>query len=151
MVHTEMLIVVAVIFFTLLLIEIASPTTVDIVSLFSDLVINYSGERVDLDNFFIGCVDVRDVAHYLITLYENPSAQGHHLCIESITRLIDFTDKVANIYPEFPVQRVQEDKQEWVMRAKDPAKRLIDLGVRFTPIDKTIKDTVDYFRSKALI
>ncbi|GJM92698.1 hypothetical protein PR202_ga09191 [Eleusine coracana subsp. coracana] len=109
------------------------------------------GERVDLDDFFIGCVDVRDVAHSLITLYENPSAQGRHLCIESITRLIDFTDKVADMYPEFSVQRVQEDKQEWLMRAKDPAKKLIDLGVPFTLIDKTIKDTVDCFRSKALI
>ncbi|GJM92699.1 hypothetical protein PR202_ga09192 [Eleusine coracana subsp. coracana] len=109
------------------------------------------GERVDLDDFFIGCVDVRDVVHSLITLYENPSAQGRHLCIESITRLIDFTDKVADMYPESPVQRVQEDKQEWLMRAKDPAKKLIDLGVPFTPIDKTIKDTVDCFRSKALI
>ncbi|KAK3162338.1 hypothetical protein QOZ80_1BG0088530 [Eleusine coracana subsp. coracana] len=108
------------------------------------------GER-DLDDIFIGCVDVRDVAHSLITLYENPSAQGRHLCMESITRSIDFLDEVADMYPEFPVQRVQEDKQKWVIRAKDPAKKLIDLGVCFTPIDKTIKDTVDCFRSKALI
>ncbi|GJN17303.1 hypothetical protein PR202_gb04360 [Eleusine coracana subsp. coracana] len=111
---------------------------------------NYVGER-DLDDIFIGCVDVRDVAHSLITLYENPSAQGRHLCMESITRSIDFLDEVADMYPEFPVQRVQEDKQKWVIRAKDPAKKLIDLGVCFTPIDKTIKDTVDCFRSKALI
>ncbi|GJN17292.1 hypothetical protein PR202_gb04348 [Eleusine coracana subsp. coracana] len=65
---------------------------------------NYVGER-DLDDIFIGCVDVRDVAHSLITLYENPSAQGRHLCMESITRSIDFLDEVADMYPEFPVQR----------------------------------------------
>ncbi|GJM92684.1 hypothetical protein PR202_ga09176 [Eleusine coracana subsp. coracana] len=118
------------------------------------------GERVDLDDFFIGCVDVRDVAHSLITLYENPSAQGRHLCIESITRLIDFTDKVADMYPEFSVQsfffltyasEFRRTNKKWLMRAKDPAKKLIDLGVPFTLIDKTIKDTVDCFRSKALI
>lgn len=109
------------------------------------------GERVDLDDFFIGCVDVRDVAHALIVLSENPSAQGRYLCLESVARWIDFTNKVADLYPEYPVQRIQEDKQGWVMRAKDPSKKLIDLGVRFTPIDRTIKDTVDCFRSKALI
>ncbi|KAL6616310.1 hypothetical protein ACP70R_038580 [Stipagrostis hirtigluma subsp. patula] len=109
------------------------------------------GVRLDLDAFYVGCVDVRDVAHSLLLLYESESAQGRHLCMESIERLVDFTDKVADLYPEFPVQRVKEDKQGWVVRAKDPSKKLIDLGVRFTPFDKTIRDTVECFRSKALI
>jgi hypothetical protein len=47
--------------------------------------------------------------------------------------------------------RIQEDKQDWVVRAKDPSKKLINLGVRFTPLDKTIADTMDCFRSKGLI
>lgn len=47
--------------------------------------------------------------------------------------------------------REEEDKQGWVVRAKDPSKKLIDLGVRFTPLDETIKDTVDCFRSKGII
>ena len=50
---------------------------------------NYPGERLDLDDIYMGCVDVRDVAHSLIMLYENPSAQGRHLCIESVERLVD--------------------------------------------------------------
>jgi hypothetical protein len=66
---------------------------------------NHAGERVDLDLLFIGSVDVRDVARSLIVLYENPSTRGRHLCMESIARLIDFTDKVAELYPELPVQR----------------------------------------------
>jgi hypothetical protein len=66
---------------------------------------NHTGERVNLDFKFIGSVDVRDVAHSLIVLYENPSARGRHLCMESVARLIDFTDKVADLYPELPVQR----------------------------------------------
>ena len=47
--------------------------------------------------------------------------------------------------------RIQEDKQEWVVRAKDPSKKLIELGVRFIPSDKIIMDTMDCFRSKGLI
>ncbi|KAJ1286033.1 hypothetical protein BS78_03G323000 [Paspalum vaginatum] len=110
------------------------------------------GERLDhLDKLYVGCVDVRDVADSLMMLYENPSAQGRHLCIESVERLVDFTNKIADLYPEYPVQRTLEDKQGWVVRAKDPSKKLIELGARFTPFDKTIRDTVDCFRSKGLI
>ncbi|XP_066310121.1 phenylacetaldehyde reductase-like isoform X1 [Miscanthus floridulus] len=109
------------------------------------------GERLDLDDIYMGCVDVRDVAHSLIMLYENPSAQGRHLCIESVERLVDLANKIADLYPEHPVQRIREDKQGWVVRTKEPSKKLIKLGVRFTPLDETIKDTVDCFRSKGLI
>jgi hypothetical protein len=66
---------------------------------------NHAGERVDQYLLFIGCIDVREVAHSLIVLYENPSARGRHLCIESIARLIALMDKVADLYPEHPVQR----------------------------------------------
>ncbi|TVU36681.1 hypothetical protein EJB05_18625 [Eragrostis curvula] len=86
------------------------------------------GKRIDLDDVYMGCVDVRDVAHSLMVLYENPSARGRHLCMESVDRMIDFTNKVADLYPELPVQRIQEDKQDWVVRAKDPSKKLINLG-----------------------
>ncbi|TVU36682.1 hypothetical protein EJB05_18626 [Eragrostis curvula] len=109
------------------------------------------GESFDMDAFFIGSVDVRDVAQSLIALYENPSAQGRHLCLESSQRMVDFTNKLADLYPELPVQRIQEDKQQWVVRAKDPSKKLINLGVRFTPFEKTISDTMDCFKSKGLI
>ncbi|CAO1946449.1 unnamed protein product [Urochloa humidicola] len=109
------------------------------------------GERFDMDEYFLGCVDVRDVAQSLVALYENSSAQGRHLCLESAERMVDFTNKLADLYPELPVQRIQEDKQEWVVRAKDPSKKLIELGVRFNPFDKIITDTMDCFRSKGLI
>ena len=35
----------------------------------------HAGERLDMDAYHIGCVDVRDVAQSLIVLYENPSAR----------------------------------------------------------------------------
>ncbi|CAL4960679.1 unnamed protein product [Urochloa decumbens] len=109
------------------------------------------GERFDMDEYFLGCVDVRDVAQSLVALYEKPSAQGRHLCLESAERMVDFTNKLADLYPELPIQRIQEDKQQWVARAKDPSKKLIELGVRFNPFDKIITGTMDCFRAKGLI
>lgn len=109
------------------------------------------GKRFDMDQYFIGCVDVRDVAQSLVALYENPSPEGRHLCTESAVRMVDFTNKLADLYPMLPVERIQEDKQGWVVRAKDPSKKLINLGVRFTSFDKTITDTMDCFKSKGLV
>ncbi|XP_047060297.1 phenylacetaldehyde reductase-like [Lolium rigidum] len=109
------------------------------------------GQKLDMEPYYIGCVDVRDVAQSLLVLYENPSAQGRHLCLESTERLVDFIDKLANLYPEFPLHRIKEDKQVWVVRSKVGSQKLIDLGVRFTPFEKTVRDTVDCLRSKGLI
>ena len=58
-----------------------------------------------MDEYFLGCVDVRDVVQSLVALYESSSAQGRHLCGESIERMVDFTNKLADLYPELPVQR----------------------------------------------
>uniref|UniRef100_A0A0A9B3L9 Uncharacterized protein n=1 Tax=Arundo donax TaxID=35708 RepID=A0A0A9B3L9_ARUDO len=68
-------------------------------------------------------------------------------------RWVDFTSNIADIYPELPVHRIKEDKQGWVAWAKDPSssKKLINLGVRFTLFDTTIRDTVDCLRRKGLI
>ncbi|CAO2177701.1 unnamed protein product [Urochloa humidicola] len=109
------------------------------------------GQQLELDAVYTGCVDVRDVAQSAIVLYENPSAQGRHLCLASMERLVDFTGRLADMYPELPVHRVEEDKQGWLLRAKDPSKKLIDLGVRFIPFDQTVRETVDCFRNKGLI
>ncbi|KAJ3669045.1 hypothetical protein LUZ60_010995 [Juncus effusus] len=109
------------------------------------------GEQLDLNDMYIGCVDVRDVAKGMILIYENLHAKGRHFCEESVARWVDFVDKVAELCPEFPVQRVLEDKQSWVVRSEKPAKKLIDLGLEFTPIEKTIKDIVESLRSKGLV
>ncbi|KAF8775442.1 hypothetical protein HU200_004865 [Digitaria exilis] len=109
------------------------------------------GGRLDMDGYQIGCVDVRDVACSLIVLYENPSAQGRHLCLESIERMVDLTNRLAELYPDLPVNRISKDGQGWVVRAKDSSKKLINLGLRFTPLDKTIRDAVDCLMIKGLI
>ncbi|CAN6338146.1 unnamed protein product [Urochloa humidicola] len=110
-----------------------------------------SGQRLDMD-MYMGYVDVRDVATSLVMLYETPSARGRHLCMESIERMVDFTDKVADLYPDFSIPRIMEDKQSWIVRAKDPSKKLISLGILFsTPFEKTMNDTMECFKSKGLI
>ncbi|KAH7672576.1 Cinnamoyl-CoA reductase protein [Dioscorea alata] len=102
-------------------------------------------------NFFIGPVHVEDVALAHILLYENPAASGRHLCIESICHWSDFASKAAELYPEYKIPSFPKDTQPGVLRAQNPSKKLIALGMSFIPMEQIIKDAVESLKSKAYI
>lgn len=56
-------------------------------------------------DFYMGPVHVEDVALAHILLYENPSASGRHLCVQSIAHWSDFASRVAELYPEYKVPK----------------------------------------------
>ncbi|KAJ3709197.1 hypothetical protein LUZ61_012902 [Rhynchospora tenuis] len=109
------------------------------------------GIQVPMDYLYIGCVDVRDVATAMILLHENPSAKGRHLCEEAITKFSDLVNKICDLYPEYQIKRIEEDRQPWLVRADNPSKKLMDLGLEFSPMENIIKDTVDSLKSKGCI
>ncbi|KAJ3669437.1 hypothetical protein LUZ60_011387 [Juncus effusus] len=102
-------------------------------------------------DIYMGPVHVEDVALAHILLYENPSASGRHLCVESIAHWSDFTAKVAELYPQYKVPKLPKDTQPGLLRAKDPAKKLIALGVEFKSTEKIIKDSMESLKSKGYI
>ncbi|EEF35783.1 phenylacetaldehyde reductase [Ricinus communis] len=102
-------------------------------------------------DFFMGSVHFKDVAMAHIMVYENPSASGRHLCVEAISHYGDFVAKVAELYPEYKVPRLPKDTQPGLLRAKDGAKKLMELGLEFIPMEQIIKDAVESLKSKGLI
>ncbi|KAJ9167449.1 hypothetical protein P3X46_022101 [Hevea brasiliensis] len=103
------------------------------------------------ENFFMGSVHFKDVALAHIMVYENPSASGRHLCVEAISHYGDFVAKVAELYPEYKIPSLPKDTQPGLLRAKDGAKKLMDLGLEFIPMEQIIKDAVESLKSKGLI
>ncbi|KAF7061877.1 hypothetical protein CFC21_068534 [Triticum aestivum] len=102
-------------------------------------------------DFFIGPVHVEDVALAHITLFENPSASGRHLCVEPICHWSDFASKVAELYPDYKVPKFREDTQPGLVRAEAVPKKLMALGLQFTPLEKIIRDAVESLRSRGCI
>ncbi|XP_009397092.2 cinnamoyl-CoA reductase CAD2 [Musa acuminata AAA Group] len=102
-------------------------------------------------DFYMGSVHVKDVALAHILLYENPSATGRHLCVEAISHWSDFASKVAQLYPDYKVPRFPKDTQPGLLRAQNPAKKLIELGMEFTSMEQIIKDAVESLKSKGYI
>ncbi|XP_050226156.1 phenylacetaldehyde reductase [Mercurialis annua] len=102
-------------------------------------------------DFFMGSVHFKDVAMAHVLVYENPSASGRHLCVEAISHYGDFVAKVAELYPEYQVPRLPKDTQPGLLRAKDGAKKLIDMGLEFILMDQIIKDAVECLKSKGFV
>ncbi|KAL5974953.1 hypothetical protein ACLOJK_031629 [Asimina triloba] len=109
------------------------------------------GNTEEYGDFYMGSVHVKDVALAHILVYENPSASGRHLCVEAICHFSDFAVKVAELYPEYKIPSFPKDTQPGLLRAKNPSRKLIDLGLQFTPMEQIIKDSVESLRSKGFI
>ncbi|KAI3742530.1 hypothetical protein L1987_60215 [Smallanthus sonchifolius] len=103
------------------------------------------------ENFFMGSIHVKDVALAHILVYENTSATGRHMCVESISHYGDFAAKVAELYPEYIIPRLSKDTQPGLMRSKNGAKKLVDLGLEFTPLEQIIRDGVESLKNKGYL
>ncbi|GMH12343.1 hypothetical protein Nepgr_014184 [Nepenthes gracilis] len=102
-------------------------------------------------DFYMGPVHVKDVALAHIMVYENKSATGRHLCVESISHFGDFAAKVAEMYPSYNVPRMPKDTQPGLLRAKNGSQKLMDLGLQFIPVEQIIKDAVESLRGKGYV
>ncbi|KAL8260360.1 hypothetical protein R6Q59_028313 [Mikania micrantha] len=103
------------------------------------------------ENFFMGSVHVKDVALAHILVYENTSATGRHMCVESISHYGDFAAKVAELYPEYNIPRLPKDTQPGLMRSKNGSKKLMDLGLEITSLEQIIRDSVESLKSKGFL
>jgi nucleoside-diphosphate-sugar epimerase len=102
-------------------------------------------------NIYMGCVHVKDVAEGHILLYETSSASGRHLCIEAITHWSDFAEMVAKLYPEYKIHRFTEVTQPGLLRVQNASKKLMDLGLVFTPMEQVIKDSLSSLKEKGFL
>ncbi|CAN0903992.1 Cinnamoyl-CoA reductase 1 [Linum grandiflorum] len=103
------------------------------------------------EDFFMGSVHFKDVALAHIMVYENPSAAGRHLCVEAISHYGDFVAKVGELYPEYNVPSLPKDTQPGLLRAKNGAQKLMDMGLKFIPMEQIIKDGVEYLKEKGYL
>ncbi|VFQ60658.1 unnamed protein product [Cuscuta campestris] len=96
---------------------------------------------------WLGAVHVKDVAKAQILLFETPNASGRYLCTNGIYQFGDFAERVSRLFPEFPVHRFSGETQPGLVACEDAARRLISLGMVFTPVEDAVRDTVESLRA----
>ncbi|KAF9587175.1 hypothetical protein IFM89_039615, partial [Coptis chinensis] len=109
------------------------------------------GSKDTQEYHWLGAVHVKDVANAQVLLFETPSASGRYLCTNGIYQFRDFAHIVSKLYPKFPVHRFNDETQPGLMGCKDAAKRLIELGMVFTPIEDAIQEAVVSLKEKGLV
>ncbi|GKV46699.1 hypothetical protein SLEP1_g53676 [Rubroshorea leprosula] len=100
---------------------------------------------------WVGAVHVRDVAKAHLLLFESPVASGRHLCTNGIYQFGDFAKLVSKLFPEFPVHRFTGETQPGLIACENAAKKLIDLGLVFTPVEDVVRETVESLRAKGFV
>ncbi|KAI8026560.1 Cinnamoyl-CoA reductase 1 [Camellia lanceoleosa] len=109
------------------------------------------GSKDTQEYHWLGVVHVKDVAEAQVLLFEAPTASGRYLCTNGIYQYGDFAERVSKLFPEFPVHRFEGKTNPGLVACEDAAKRLIDLGLVFTPVEDAVRDTVESLRAKGFL
>ncbi|KAK8546527.1 hypothetical protein V6N12_027307 [Hibiscus sabdariffa] len=95
-------------------------------------------------------IDVRDVANAHVLAFENSSAHGRYPLVERVMHCSELVQVLRKLYPALRLPEKCAD-EKLVMPvfqvSKDKAKAL---GINFTPLEVSIKDTVESLKEKKL-
>ncbi|KAF5733137.1 cinnamoyl-CoA reductase family protein [Tripterygium wilfordii] len=109
------------------------------------------GSKDTQEYHWLGAVHVKDVAKAQVLIFETSSSSGRYLCTNGIYQFADFAGKVSELFPEFPVHRFIGETQPGLISCKDAAKRLINLGLVFTPVEDAVRETVESLKAKGFL
>ena len=139
----------------------------------------WAGSSDCYENCIYGLVDVRDVAEAHILTYETPaSSSQRYLCCNAVLDKSAIAGILRSLYPDHVLPQrfyfpegtgmsasILSEIQLWLTcrnycRCIPPGppafekfstKKLQDLGFCFTPLEQTLKDTVESLKSKGLL
>ncbi|GMI78929.1 hypothetical protein like AT5G19440 [Hibiscus trionum] len=99
-------------------------------------------------------VDVRDVADAHILAFENPSACGRYCVAGKPAHSSEILKILRELYPDLKLPEVCSDEKQSMQEF--PAfqvsqERVKSLGIKFTPLKVSLKDTVDSLKEKNLL
>ncbi|OMO70242.1 NAD-dependent epimerase/dehydratase [Corchorus capsularis] len=109
------------------------------------------GSKGTQEYHWLGAVHVKDVAKAQILLLESPAASGRYLCTNGIYQFGNFAETVSQLFPQYPVHRFTGETQPGLVSCKDAAKRLIELGLIFTPVEEAVRETVESLQAKGFL
>ncbi|KAM7264978.1 hypothetical protein ACFE04_002661 [Oxalis oulophora] len=95
-------------------------------------------------------VDVRDVANAHIQAFEVPSASGRYCLVGITTYMSEAVKILRQLYPSLPLLETSEGAPPPppYQVTKEKAKAL---GISFTPLEITLRDTIESFKEKGFL
>nr|CAB3504105.1 unnamed protein product [Digitaria exilis] len=108
------------------------------------------GVKRSYPNAVAAYVDVHDVASAHVLAYETPSAAGQrYLCAGVVLHRAQLVAMLRDLFPEYPVTaKCEDDSKPRERPYKFSNKRLKDLGLEFTPLEKSLYEAVICMQKK---
>lgn len=117
----------------------------------SSVLLNLINSRDTYSNAAFGWVDVRDVANAHILAYENPSANGRYCAVAAVAHQGEIVKILSEHYPTLRLPKKCADNKTLAPKYEVSKEKATRLGVAFTPLDQTIKDTVESLIEKGFL
>ncbi|KAH7865521.1 hypothetical protein Vadar_007716 [Vaccinium darrowii] len=93
-------------------------------------------------------VDVRDVALAHIQAFEVSSASGRYCLVGRVTNTTETLNILSKLYPALNLPERGENENPVRPPYQVSKKKAESLGINFTPLEVTLKDTVESFKEK---
>lgn len=108
-----------------------------------------NGSSDSYENTTNGIANVKDVAQAHLLTYETPTASGRYLCCGEMVTKSTMVEILRRLYPDYTLPSRCIDTQSSVTRPKEfSTKKLRDLGLTYTPLETTLKETVDSLKEQ---
>ncbi|GMY22528.1 phenylacetaldehyde reductase-like isoform X1 [Fagus crenata] len=96
-------------------------------------------------------VDVRDVANAHILAFENPSASGRYCLVGRVMHCYEVVKILRELFSDLNFPEKSEDDKPFVPMYQVSKERSESLGLNFTPVEVSLKDTVESFKEKKFL
>ncbi|XP_062174161.1 phenylacetaldehyde reductase-like isoform X1 [Alnus glutinosa] len=93
-------------------------------------------------------VDVRDVANAHILAFEKPSASGRYCLVGRVIHCSEVIKMLCELFPDLNLPEKCADDKPVVSNYKVSKERAESLGLNFTPVEVSLKDTVESLKEK---
>ncbi|XP_022018315.1 cinnamoyl-CoA reductase 1 isoform X2 [Helianthus annuus] len=109
-----------------------------------------TGKEVFPDGIYI-LVDVRDTAIAHILAFEKPEANGRYCMVGNVVRSVEIMMILDKLYPDLDYSLRYKDKCVEKLPYSISKAKAESLGVEFTPLVVSLKDSVDSLKEKKLL
>jgi len=102
-------------------------------------------------NMTLGWVSVKDVAEAHILAFEVPSANGRYILVENVAHYSEIVKILSKLYPGCALPTKCADDNPFAPTYTVSKERIEKLGLKYTPIEKALRDTVESLKEKKLL
>ncbi|KAL3652106.1 hypothetical protein CASFOL_001787 [Castilleja foliolosa] len=95
-----------------------------------------------------GWVNVKDVAMAHILGFENPSANGRYLMVESVAHISELVDILRALYPSLRLPEKCADDRAFPAKYQVSKEKAKSIGVKFTSLAEGVKESVESLKEK---